>query len=388
MVPFAQARLRPGRSSRSCGRVDDVTVFIIVSGVLATLAAAMLAVLLWWSWPGRPEPFLDEAGQPLPNSLSEKVRVDIDGFEQGMILRAENDARPVLLYLHGGMPEYFLTRRYPTGLESEFVVCWWEQRGAGLSWRPGMSPDSLTVERLVADTLAITNHLRGRFAQDRIYLMGHSGGSFVGMHAVARAPELYHAYIGVSQMANQLKSERRAYDYMLERCRLERRGTLARKLEAAPVTLEGGVPPAYLRVRDEAMHALGVGTLRQMRSVFTGLFLLSLRNPDYTLSEKINLWRGKAAMGVSSVYGEMLATDLAERIPRVGVPVYFLHGAHDYTCTHAEASAYFDSLAAPLKGFYTFGESAHSPIFEEPDKVAAILREDVLRGTNRLADRT
>ena len=135
------------------------------------------------------------------------------------------------------------------------------------------------------------------------------------MHAVARAPELYHAYIGVAQMANQLRSEKRAYDYMLGRCRAERRAALARKLEAAPVTLEGGVPPAYLRVRDEAMHALGVGTMREMRSVVTGLFLPSLRNRDYTLAEKINLWRGKAATGVSTMWKEMLATDLAERVP-------------------------------------------------------------------------
>ncbi|MBP1779520.1 MAG: putative hydrolase or acyltransferase of alpha/beta superfamily [candidate division NC10 bacterium] len=363
-------------------------VFMVVSGFLIALAVATLAVLLLWSWPGKPKPFLDEGGHPLPDSISEKVRVDINGFEQGMFLRALDKTRPVLLYLHGGMPEYFLSQRYPTGLESEFVVCWWEQRGAGLSYRPGMSPDSLAVEHLVADTVALTNHLRGRFAQDRIYLMGHSGGSFVGMHAVARAPEFYHAYIGVSQMANQLRSEKRAYDYMLERCRVQGRAALGRKLEAAPVTLEGGVPPAYLRVRDEAMHVLGVGTMREMRSVLTGLFLLSLRNPDYTLAEKISMWRAKAAMGVSSIYAEMLATDLAERIPRVGVPLYFLHGVHDYTCTYAEALAYFDSLTAPLKGFYTFSKSAHSPIFEEPGKVMAILREDVLRGTNRLADRT
>jgi len=78
---------------------------------------------------------------------------------------------------------------------------------------------------------------------------------------------------------------------------------------------------------------------------------------------------------------------LAEHVREVGVPVYFLHGVHDYTCTYAEASSYFDRLTAPLKGFYSFTESAHSPMFEEPDKVMAILREDVLIGANRLADR-
>jgi pimeloyl-ACP methyl ester carboxylesterase len=362
-------------------------VFVVASGLLVVLAVAIMAVLLFWSWPGRPKPFLDESGHPLPNSVSEKVRVDINGFEQGMFIRAKDRTKPVLLYLHGGMPEYFLTQRYPPGLETEFVVCWWEQRGAGMSYRPGMPLESVTVEQLLADTLALTNHLRRRFGKDRIYLMGHSGGSFLGMHAVARAPELYHAYIGVAQMANQLRSETRAYEYMLGRCRTERRTALARKLEAAPVTLDGGVPPAYVRVRDEAMHALGVGTMREMRSVVTGLFLTSLRNRDYTLAEKINLWRGKAATGVSSMWREILATDLAEHVPGVGVPVYFLHGVHDYTCTYAEASTYFDSLTAPLKGFYTFSKSAHSPMFEEPDRVMAILREDVLNGTNRLADR-
>ncbi|MFO7692255.1 MAG: alpha/beta hydrolase [Vicinamibacterales bacterium] len=332
-------------------------------------------------------PFLDEGGHPLPGGISEKVRVDINGFEQGMFLRARNKSKPVLLYLHGGMPEYFLTRRYPTGLEAEFVVCWWEQRGAGLSYRPGMSPESVNVEQLVADTIALTNDLRRRFGKDRIYLMGHSGGSFLGMHAVARAPELYHAYIGVAQMAHQLRSEQRAYVYMLARCKAEGRAALAKKLEAAPVTLEGGVPPAYWRVRDQAMHALGVGTMREMRSVVTGLFLPSLQSRDYTLAEKINFWRGKAATGVSSMWKDMLAIDLAEHIPAVAVPVYFLHGVHDYTCTCAEASSYFDSLTAPLKGFYTFRDSAHSPMFEEPGRFMTILREDVLNGTNGLADR-
>jgi pimeloyl-ACP methyl ester carboxylesterase len=361
--------------------------FMIVFGFLVAMAAAVMSVLLVWSWPGEPRPFLDEGGRPLPGSISEKVRVGVNGLEQGMFIRAKDGTRPVLLYLHGGMPEYFLTQRHPTDLEAEFVVCWWEQRGAGLSYRPGMSPESLTVGQLVDDTLALTNHLRRRFGKDRIYLMGHSGGSFIGMHAVARAPELYHAYIGVAQMANQLRSEKQAYDYMLGRCRAERRAGLARKLEAAPVTLEDGVPAAYLRVRDEAMHALGVGTMRRMRSVAAGLFLPSLRHRDYTLAEKLNFWRGKAAMGVSSMWKEMLAVDLAEHIPRVDVPVYFLHGVHDYTCTYTEASTYFDNLTAPLKGLYAFSESAHCPMFEEPDRFMAILREDVLKGANALADR-
>jgi pimeloyl-ACP methyl ester carboxylesterase len=67
--------------------------------------------------------------------------------------------------------------------------------------------------------------------------------------------------------------------------------------------------------------------------------------------------------------------------------LYFLHGPHDYTCGYAEAASYFDQLQAPLKGFYTFEHSAHSPMFEEPGRMMQILRDDVLGGTTRLADR-
>ena len=71
---------------------------------------------------------------------------------------------------------------------------------------------------------------------------------------------------------------------------------------------------------------------------------------------------------------------------KLEIPVYFLHGLHDYTCAYPLARDYFEKLEAPVKGFYTFEGSAHSPMFEEPEKVQMILLEDVLTGTNNLAE--
>jgi pimeloyl-ACP methyl ester carboxylesterase len=225
-----------------------------------------------------------------------------------------------------------------------------------------------------------------RFNRERIYLMGHSGGTFIGAQAVAQAPQLFHAYIGVAQMARQLASELEAYTFMLAAYRRRGEKRMIWALERAPVTLEGGTPRGYLAIRDMAMHGLGVGTTRAMRSVLAGIGLASLRSRSYTLAEKLNLWRAKAAAGTSVVWTEILATDLSARVPRMQVPAYFLHGRHDYTCTHGEAKRFFDRLGAPTKGFYTFEASAHSPVFEEPDKALRILREDVLRGRTDLAD--
>jgi len=179
-------------------------MFVVISIVLACILS-LVGVLQLWSYPGKPKPFVDQNGRPLPGSISEKIYVNINGVEQGMFIKSKDTRNPVLLYLHGGMPDYFLTEKYPTGLEDYFTVIWWEQRGSGTSYHVGIPP--LTIEQLISDTLAVTNYARNRFGKDKIYLMGHSGGTFVGIQAAARAPELYEAYIGVAQMSNQLKSE-------------------------------------------------------------------------------------------------------------------------------------------------------------------------------------
>lgn len=349
------------------------------------LMAGLMGLVLTWS-PGKPLPFTDPRGLPLPGSLSEKIRININGVEQGMFITSKNAANPVLLYLHGGMPDFFLTQKHPTGMEDLFTVVWWEQRGTGLSFSPDIPAGTITQEQLIADTLEVTNYLRRRFGKDKIYLMGHSGGTFIGIRAASQAPELYHAYVGVAQMVNQLQSERLAYEYMLKRFKENGNTEMVRKLEAAPVTMTEGTPNAYLALRDEGMHALGIGTMHDMKSVMKDIFLASWQSPFYTVGEKFKLWRGKFSAGVSVLWRDMLNTDLSKAVPELTIPVYFLHGKLDYTCSYTVSKAYLESLKAPVKGFYTFDNAAHSPMFEEPARTIQILRDDVLAATNRLAD--
>jgi len=316
--------------------------------------------------------------------ISEKTYVDINGIRQGMFIKGQDSGNPVLLYLHGGMPDYFLNERYPTGLDEYFTVVWWEQRGSGLSYSADIRPETITPSQLVSDTLVLTNYLRERFGQRQIYLMGHSGGTFIGIQVAAQCPELYRAYIAVAQMSHQLKSERLAYEYMLRRFKEDSHTRMVRKLEAAPVGDTIPLSAGYMSVRDVAMHRLGIGTTHEIRSVVT-LLLLSFACREYTLPEKINLWRGKIASG-KRLWHAQLATDLTKQIAQLNLPVYFLHGRHDYTVSYTEARAYCQLLDAPVKGFYTFEHSAHSPMFEEPDRMREIITQDVLRGANGHAD--
>lgn len=357
---------------------------LVIAGSMVVLALVLLVVLLLLS-PGKPRPLTDESGSPLPNSISEKTRVTINGVEQGMFIKGEDTGNPVLLYLHDGMPDHFLTQRYPTGLEKHFTVVWWEQRGSGLSYGPDVPAQSITPEQLVSDTLALTDHLRERFGQERIYLMGHSGGTFIGLQAAERSPESYHAYIAIAQMTDQLESERLAYEFMLGRYRELGDARMARRLERAPVTGALPLPDEYESVRDVAMHDLGVGTIREMRSIVTGLLVESFLAREYTLGEKIGMWRGKVFSG-RRLWHAQLSTDLRREVPRLEIPVYFVHGIHDYTVSYPLAKAYFAELEAPVKGFYTFAESGHSPLFEEPERLERIMTTDVLAGRSSLAD--
>lgn len=360
-------------------------MLLTILSIILVFSLIIFVILEYWSYPGRPAPFVDGNGKRVPNSISEKIFVDVNGTRQGMIIRGKDLNNPVLLYVPGGMPDTFLNQRYPNDLEEVFTVVWWEQRGAGLSYSPSIPRESLTAEQMVADTIAVTNYLRQRFGKDKIYLMGHSGGTFFAIHAAAKSPELFYAYIGMAQMSDQFKSEQIAYGYMLHEFKRNGNTSMVRKLETAPVTAEE-IPQGYLAVRDVAMHSLGIGTMHDMRSVERDLFLESFKYRGYTLKEKVNFWRAKFSSGVSSLWKENIATDLSEAVPELSIPVYFLEGIYDYTCSYTEAKAYFEKLKAPVKGFYTFDHSAHSPLFEEPDKTLQILRQDVLQGTNRLAD--
>ena len=370
--------------ARKTGKIMLTIISILLAGILI-----LVGVLLALS-PGKPKPFLDENGQPLAGSMSEKTWVNINGIEQGMFIKSKNINNPVLLFVHGGpgMPEYWLTQDYPTGLENDFTVVWWDQRGAGLSYNTNIPPETMTAEQFVADTIAVTNYLRERFHKDKVYLLAHSWGSYIGIQAVARAPELYYAYIGMGQISHQIKSEQLAYQYALAYYKKAGNLEMVKKLEAAPPTLTVPLPAAYESLRDEYMHGAGMGTTHTMNSVLTGIFLPTWQFYEYTLGEKINLWRGKiySRSPEFGLWDKMQMTDLSQQVLELKIPVYFLEGRYDYTCAYPLAKEYFDRLKSPVKGFYTFENSAHSPLFEEPDKARQILLKDVLIGQTNLAD--
>ncbi len=360
--------------------------------VITLFACVLLFFLvLWKNSPGKPSPLLDEAGKTVAGSISEKIFVPIGGIRQGMFIRSKDLQNPVLLYLHGGpsFPNYFLVEQYQPRLEEYFTVCYWEQRGGGLSYHADIPSESMTFDQLTSDAFEVTNYLRKRFGKEKIYLMAHSGGTVIGIKAVARAPQLFHAYIAMAQVTRQAESEKIALRYMTDE--YTNRGNQKLVQQLAPYTAceSDSCLKTFFRsgLRDKTMHELGIGTMRTMLSVIRGVFIPSWFCHTYTLPEKLKMWKSKFSLLPRAKFvDELFELNIPLTFPKLEVPVYFLSGRHDLTVNYLLAKDYFEKLEAPLKGFYTFEKSAHSPLFEEPDRVRAIFEQDILHNKNGMSD--
>lgn len=341
--------------------------------------------------PGRLKPYLDQAGHVLAGSISEKIFIKIGGVKQGMFIRGKDLKNPVLLFVHGGpsFPEYFLVDKYPVGLEDHFTVCYWEQRGGGISYTHDVTLESMTLEQLASDAIEVTHYLCDRFGKEKIYIMAHSGGTSFAIQAVENYPQLFHAYIGIAQITRQGESEKLGYKYMMNQYMANGNSKMVANLKKYPILENDSLILPFLNsvLRDKAQHDLGIGTMHNMRSIIKDVFLSVWTCRAYTVKEKYNIWIAKFSfIPRSGLRSQILNLDLPVKVPRLEIPVYFFSGKYDLTVNNELSKGYLEKIEAPIKGFYTFTESAHSPMFEEPQRLKEILIKDVLKRSTTLAD--
>ena len=153
--------------------------------------------------------------------------------------------KPVLLFLAGGPggTEMGAMRRHGQALEQDFVVATFDQRGAGKSYDNLAPTSTLMLGRAVRDTIEVTNYLRERFDQDKIYVVGNSWGSILGVLAAQQHPELYRAFVGTGQMVSPRETDRVFYEDTLAWARRTGDTGLVPKLTASG-------PPPYTNILD------------------------------------------------------------------------------------------------------------------------------------------
>ncbi|MBR4224213.1 MAG: alpha/beta hydrolase [Oscillospiraceae bacterium] len=315
-----------------------------------------------------------------PNGISEKTFLTVDGAELGLILLSDDTAAPVLLVCGGGpgIPQYLMEDLYPSPLPHKFTVCYWDYRGTGISWSPDITSDEMNTDRYINDAIAVTDYLAQRFGKDKIYIMGHSFGTYIALNTVQRYPERYTCYIAMSQICDQKQSEYTAFDYM--RQQYADSGDTKMTAEFDSYDIRGSAEDyeryKYSGLRDKAMHGLGVGTTRDMRSVISDLFLPSLRCMAYTQSERINIWKSKFTVSKNCPAGkDSNVFNAYEDVQKLDIPIYFIVGKYDCTCMASLQETYYEAVEAPVKKLYIFENSAHSPLYEEYDRSCQVLDE-------------
>ncbi len=349
----------------------------VIVTITATVAAASLVLAV--SFADTP-PIRDESGDPVPGSIASLERVELLGIEQWILVRGWDADAPVLLWLSGGPggSEIGWTRKYLEDLERHFVFVNWEQPGAGKSYR-SIRNGEITPDGYADHVIALSEMLRSRFGGRKIVLAGHSWGSIIGLMAADRRPDLYLAYIGISQQVNIDENDAIGYSLVLEGARERGERAVVRTLE------ENGPPPYridepgkyfYLFKRISRYSPVGKENMGSFD------FLSCFTPKEYTVRDGMNLIRSLSE-GLDRIQPQLAGLDFEREVPRLALPVFFISGRWDFISVQDIAYRYFQGLDAPAKRFIRFERSDHNPCYQEPDRFIAFMRQEVLPLSNR-----
>lgn len=315
-----------------------------------------------------------------PDGIEELVPLSIGGTTQWVSIRGRHRANPVLLVIHGGpaSPEMPSSWFFQNGWEDYFTVVQWDQRGSGKSFRandPAVIGPTLSLDRVVTDAAELVNLLRARLAVPKVFVLGHSWGSLVGLRLAERHPELLYAYIGAGQVIDFAAGERAGYRNTLAAAEAAGNARAVAELTAlAPYPdAEGHVPIEKLGVERRWSVALGgLSYRRDDYGYYEHLFRLS---PEYSDADVEAIDRG-SALSLPALLGDLMAFN-ASRVTHFGCPIVMFEGRHDDTTPSEVVAEWFARVHAPTKRLVWFESSAHMMMLEEPGAFLVHLVEDV-----------
>ncbi|PKQ93263.1 alpha/beta hydrolase [Paenibacillus sp. BGI2013] len=304
------------------------------------------------------------------NSISMLEQVEINGTGHEVMIRGVDRTNPILIFVHGGpgCSEIPYVRKYQKELEQHFTVVHYDQRGSGKSYHFFEDYSNLTTDVLVDDLLALRDYVSKELGQEKVILIGHSFGTYIGMKAAAKAPTQFHAYIGIGQMANTLQSELESLEYTYEQAKQAGNEDDVKKLELIRSSIEQGkeLTPRILLQKYGGAARL----INENRDYISGFLL----NPEYNGLDMIRFYSGMFS-SQDILLREAFDQNLPEIVDHLEIPTYFVTGKYDYMTTANAARDYFDVLDAPIKDFIVLNESAHYPQFEEKEKFVKWLNE-------------
>ena len=294
------------------------------------------------------------------NSIAILESIEINGTELEVMMRGVDRNNPIIIFVHGGpgCSEIPYVRKYQDLLEEHFTIVHYDQRGSGKSYQFFEDYSNISSDQHVEDLLALTDYVKKIFSKEKVLLIGHSFGTYIGMKAANKAPEKYAAYIGIGQVSNYINGEVDSLNYTISQAHQAGNQKDVDKLKL----LEDSIKKGEAHTPRDMVRKYG-GASRLINDNMD-YYIGFLTNPEYNLLDVIRYIKG-----ISATQGILLAeekeNDITTIVSSLDIPFYFVMGKYDYMTSTNSAKAYYDNVKAPIKDFIVFEKSAHYPQFEE-----------------------
>jgi proline iminopeptidase len=314
------------------------------------------------------------------SGVEELVAIPIGGTQQWISVRGHDRDNPILLMIHGGpaSPEIPTSWFFQSGWEDYFTVVQWDQRGSGKSYNandPKTIQPTLSLERITRDAEEVVQYLRAKYHKDKIFVLGHSWGSVVGIQLAHRHPEWLHAYVGMGQVISGKENERVSYQMTLQAAETAHNAEALKDLESiAPYPNADGTVPLE-KINLERKWSVNYGGLSWGRDSLNYYYNLMQLSPEYTQADIAAVNKG-SALSLGPLLGDMLNFDY-RATTEWHCPIVIFAGRHDSTTPSSVTAAWFAKIQAPSKKLVWFENSAHMMMVEEPGRMLVHLVEDV-----------
>jgi proline iminopeptidase len=305
-----------------------------------------------------------------PGGISELKEVDIGGIKQWISVRGNDRTNPILLFIHGGpgapmMPESWTFQR---PWEDFFTVVQWDQRGSGKTFSTAnRQPDaSMSIDRMQADAEQLIELLKTTYGKKKIFVMGHSWGSVLGLRVAQHHPEWLYAYIGVGQVVNSLRNEAVGYQETLAQAEAIGNEQAIRELKAIAPYPEADLAKLIPKVYVERKWNAVLGGMWYGKADDIGGQLRTL-SPDYTDYDVESARLGELS-SPQQLAPELVAVDF-DNTTDFKCPVVFFAGMHDRTTPESVVEEYYARIQAPNKQLFKIKRASHYVVTESPGEV-------------------
>ncbi len=311
------------------------------------------------------------------NGIQESSYVELNGISQFVQIRGEDKENPVILMLHGGpgSPITFLSSYYQQGLEQDYTLVNFDQRGSGRTYYANLGQDiPLSMRDILSDIDALVDYLLERFGQEKVILLGHSWGTMLGSIYVKEHPEKVAAYIGVGQSVNSADGETFRANEAIRRAQVNGDDTAVQELSVLLgqySAFKEGSKEAFLLSME--MREVSAPYFRYEGEISTPQTLwLGVSSPDMSLTDmRWFLDLNGSLEDFLALEGPLLEDCMTFRLEELGseypVPVYYISGENDWITPVALVKEYYQTVEAPEKEMIILQNAGHSPFLDDSE---------------------